>query len=150
MTNNATPNPAGRPFTLLLAEDNVGDAMIVRHALKSSEADYALHIVHDGLEALEFLHKQYPFADAPTPDLILMDINMPRMGGKECLRAIKQDPALKTLPVAMLTSSDAPDDIRECYMAGANCYLLKQFDVGAFREMLKDAVGFWSRVARVA
>lgn len=137
-------------FHILLVEDNVGDVMIIRQALKSVDVPYKLHIAHDGLEALSFLKKEDIFADKPTPNIIFLDINMPMMNGKECLREIKQTPGIQTIPVAMLTSSDAPDDIRECYTLGANCYLLKQFDVDAFRKMLKETVEFWSRVAHVA
>ncbi|MCW5589734.1 MAG: response regulator [Legionellales bacterium] len=131
------------PLEILLVEDNEGDVEMTRWALKNSQPPCHLHVVNDGAEALDFLYKNGDFANAITPDLIFLDMNMPRMKGKELLSKIKADPQLKSIPAIVLTSSQAPADILESYEHYASGYIVKPFDSQEYQNTLKQMVSFW-------
>ena len=106
-------------------------------------------MAHNGIDALDFLHKREKFADAPTPQLILLDLNMPKMDGKRFLEVVKTEAELKAIPVIMLTSSRSPSDIRACYERHASCYIVKPFDVDQFTDTVRQVVVFWSGVGQL-
>jgi two-component system, chemotaxis family, response regulator Rcp1 len=135
---------------ILLVEDNEGDVEMTERALRDGEPACRLSVVNNGLEALDFLLKRGGFASAFTPQLILLDLNMPRMDGKKFLEAIKEDSQLKTIPVVMLTSSQSPKDIRDCYERHANCYVVKPFEGKEFISAVRQIVTFWSRLSQFA
>jgi CheY-like chemotaxis protein len=131
---------------ILLVEDNEGDIALTHVAFDESGIDGTLEVAHDGLEAVERLYRRGEFADAQLPDLMLVDLNMPRMDGKELLDVVKQDEALKTIPVVMLTSSQAPGEIRDCYRRHANSYVLKPWGVEQYVEVLKQLERYWTGI----
>jgi CheY-like chemotaxis protein len=133
-------------FRILLVEDNEGDVEIVRSALEDWRDGCKLTVAYNGSEALDCL-RQGSCASS-RPDLILLDINMPGMDGKECLRRLKQDDELRPIPVSMLTSSQAPSDIIDCYRSHASCYVVKPFDGQEFISVVRRLVAFWSDTAR--
>lgn len=133
-------------FRVLLVEDNEGDVEIVRSAIEGWRDGCKLIVAYDGAEALDCLRDGD--CAGQKPDLILMDINMPRMDGKDCLKQLKQDDELRLIPVSMLTSSQAPSDILECYHSQASCYVVKPFDVREFISVVRKLIVFWSDVAR--
>jgi CheY-like chemotaxis protein len=135
-------------FNILLVEDNEGDVMIVERALDGWRDGCHLAVVSDGMQALDHLRRQGEFAGAAKPDLILLDINMPRMNGKECLKKLKQDEELKLIPVIMLTSSQAPSDIIDCYKYQASSYVLKPFNARAYVDAVRQVVTFWWDLAQ--
>ena len=132
-----------RPLEVLMVEDNQGDIEMARLALRKAATASNLSVAHDGVQGLEFLNKSAPFSEAANPDIILLDINMPGMGGKKFLELAKQDAQFKTIPVIMFTSSQAPEDIRDCYERQASCYVVKPFDLKAFTDALIEVVDFW-------
>ncbi len=134
---------------ILLVEDNEGDVEMVKLAFRDGTTTCQVWVAHDGVEALDFLHKRGKFAAVPTPQLILLDLNMPRMDGKQFLEVAKTEAELKAIPVIMLTSSQSPSDIKACYERHANCYVLKPFDVQEFAETVRQVVSFWSKGGRL-
>jgi CheY-like chemotaxis protein len=137
-------------FVILLAEDEPADAHLVKMALKENRILADLHQVVDGREALEFLRREGArFADAPRPDLILLDINMPRMDGRECLAAIKQDPTLQDIPVVILTTSDVERDVVSSYNLGAAGFVTKPVDVHDFIDVVRDIGSYWISLVRL-
>jgi two-component system, chemotaxis family, response regulator Rcp1 len=128
---------------ILLVEDSPSDAFIAKEALKRAGGTSNLHIAHDGVEALAFLRKQGDYFDAPRPDIILLDLNMPRKDGREVLAEIKSDNKFKCIPVIVLTSSSAEQDISTAYELHANCYITKPTDFSKFKDMLKSIESFW-------
>jgi len=134
---------------ILLVEDNEGDIEITGMAIKQGKLSSTLSVAHDGVEAIEYLSRQNKFADAVRPDLILLDLNMPRMDGKEFLKIAKQDEKLKSIPIIVLTSSSAPQDIQECYERYANCYIIKPFDLTKYMDIAKQIEGFWANLAQL-
>ncbi len=134
---------------ILLVEDNEGDIEMTERVLQNDQNACSVSVAHDGLEALDFLRKKGDFINASTPHLILLDLNMPRMDGKKFLETVKQDPQLMAIPVIMLTSSQSPTDIRECYERHASCYIVKPFDLQEFAETLHQVVRFWSKLGRL-
>lgn len=134
---------------ILLVEDNEGDVEMTQLAFRNSKPACNLSITHDGVEALEFLHKQGNFASAPTLQLIFLDLNMPRMDGKRFLEEIKMDANLKVIPVIMFTSSKSPKDIRECYERYASAYVVKPFEGSKFGDALRQIVIFWNELGRL-
>lgn len=137
------------PLEVLLVEDNEGDVEMTRRAFRDGKPSCHISVANDGVEALEFLHKQEKFANAPAPHIILLDLNMPRMDGKRFLEEAKSDAALKAIPVIMLTSSESPNDIRECYERHASCYVVKPFDGKKFADAVRQVVSFWSGLGRL-
>jgi two-component system, chemotaxis family, response regulator Rcp1 len=135
--------PVGRPIEILLVEDNPGDVRLTIEGLKEGKVRNNLHVARDGVEALEFLRRQGTFADAVRPDLILLDLNLPRKDGREVLSEIKSDPELKTIPVVVLTTSSAEQDVLESYQLQANCYITKPVDLEQFITVVKSIEDFW-------
>ena len=131
------------PFCILQAEDSLGDAELTRLALSESSVRHDLHHVRDGIEALQFLRGEAPYADAPRPDLVLLDLNMPRLGGHEVLTAMKHDPLLSTIPVIVLTTSAAPKDVARSYELHVNSYVRKPIDFDQFVEVMSCIERFW-------
>lgn len=128
---------------MLLIEDNPGDALLVRESMEEAGLDARLHHVADGDAALRFLRRQGEHEHAPRPDLILLDLNLPGMSGREMLAAIKGDPDFGRIPVAVMTSSSAERDIVESYELGANCYLTKPLELDRFMYVIQSAARFW-------
>lgn len=136
-----------RLVDVLLVEDSPTDRLITRAALKNAGLDGALHMVGNGIEALAFLRREPPFTEAPRPQLILLDLNMPRMDGRELLEVLKRDPRLRPIPVVVLTTSASPDDIAAAYAAQANSYITKPVDFGEFNAAMRCLEQYWFEVA---
>lgn len=134
---------------ILLVEDNAADIRLTREALRDAKILNDLHVVRDGVEAIDFLRQGPGFEDAPRPDLVILDLNLPRKDGKEVLADIKADPDLRTIPVAVLTTSAAEADILNSYDLGANCYLTKPVDLTQFLKLVQTIEDFWLGVVRL-
>ncbi|MBI4565682.1 MAG: response regulator [Planctomycetes bacterium] len=134
---------AGIPIEILLVEDNPGDARLTIEALKESKVHNNLKIAADGVEALAYLRRQGKYAEAVRPDLILLDLNLPRKDGREVLAEIKSDPHLKHIPVVVMTTSQAEQDILKSYGLYANCYIIKPLDIDRFVQVVKAIEEFW-------
>jgi CheY-like chemotaxis protein len=134
---------------VLLVEDNPGDARLTELAFKEGEVPVELDLARDGEEAMAFLRKEGRYANTDKPDLILLDLNMPKKDGREALKDIKSDPELQDIPVAILTTSEADRDILECYQMHANCYLVKPSRVEDFAELIRSTEKFWFNTARL-
>jgi len=132
---------------ILLVEDNPGDVRLVREALAESGGTSRLHTVGDGAEALAFVRREGEYADAPRPDLILLDLNLPRMDGREVLKAVKSDPETRDIPVIILTTSSAPPDIEMAYDRGANAYVRKPLGMDRLTDAASAIRDFWLRTA---
>ena len=145
MTNGKT----GRPIEILLVEDNPGDARLVKEALKDGKVLNELHVVRDGVEALDFLKREGKYADAVHPDLILLDLNLPKKGGHEVLAEIKDDPDLKRIPVVVLTVSKAEEDIMITYNLHGNCFITKPIDFDQFVHVVKAIEDFWLTIVKL-
>lgn len=137
------------PLELLLVEDNQGDVEMIKLAFRDGTPTCHIWVANDGMEALDFLHKRGKFIDAPMPQLILLDLNMPRMDGKQFLEVVKAEAELKAIPIVMLTSSQSPSDIKACYERHASCYVVKPFDVQEFSDTVQQVVKFWSNLGRL-
>lgn len=138
-----------KPIEILLVEDNPGDARLTREALAHSKVKNNLHHVRDGEEAIAFLRRQGAYTDAPTPDLVLLDLNLPRRDGREVLEDIKNDPALMTIPVVILTSSQAEEDILRSYRLHANCFITKPVDLEQLTKVVQGIEQFWFTLVRL-
>ena len=134
------------PVVILLVEDNLGDARLTREALKEGKVYSNLHWVKDGVEALDFLHQQGKHQDAPKPDIILLDLNLPKKDGREVLEEIKADQKLMRIPVVILTTSKAEEDVLRTYNLHANCYVTKPVDLDQFIKVVKSIDNFWLAV----
>lgn len=145
------PPPAARtiPIRILLVEDNPGDVVLTREGLRDARIRNELHVASDGEEALDFLFRRGAHAEAPRPDLILMDLNLPRRPGLEVLAEVKADPALQKIPVVILTSSRAEEDIVKAYAAHANCFVSKPVDLEQFLKAVRSIRDFWFEVVRL-
>ena len=130
----------GQPIQILLVEDNPGDARLTLEALKDYKVQNRLYIVNGGMEAIAFLRRKGKYADAPNPDFIVLDLNMPLMNGSQLLAEVKQDSALKHIPVAILTGSQAAEDIDRAYNLHADCYVTKPIDLEEFIMAVKSIV----------
>ena len=135
-----------KPVEILLVEDNEGDVRLTREALREGKVHNRLNVALDGVEALQFLRREPPFADAPRPDIILLDLNMPRKDGREVLEEIKADPDLRRIPVVILTTSSAEEDILKGYDLHVNCYITKPVDMDQFINVVKAIDTFWFNV----
>lgn len=138
-----------RPVEILLVEDNPGDVRLTREALKEGKVRNNLNVAQDGVEALAFLRREGKYADAVRPDLILLDLNLPRKDGREVLEEIKADPALRPIPVVILTSSQAEQDIVRAYDLHANCYVSKPVDLDQFITVVKSIEDFWFAIVKL-
>lgn len=139
----------GKTIEILLVEDNPGDVELVREALGEGKIRNELHVASDGVEAMRFLHREDEFGDANCPDLILLDLNLPKKNGREVLQEIKNDPSLKFIPVVVLTSSKAEEDIVRSYNLHANCYVTKPVDLDQFLHVVKSIEDFWLTVVKL-
>lgn len=146
---STTYTPAAAPIEILLVEDNPGDVRLTQEALAEGKIRNNLYVVGDGVEALAFLHREPPFATVPRPDLVLLDLNLPRMGGVEVLRHIKADEGLKRIPVVILTTSNAEKDIVSSYDLHANCYITKPVDFERFMQVVQQIQSFWFSIVQL-
>jgi CheY-like chemotaxis protein len=143
-------NPAdSRSIEILIVDDNQGDIRLMREALKESTLRNNLHVAEDGIEAMAFLHRQGPYQNAPTPDLILLDLNLPRKDGRQVLAEVKNDPVLQRIPVVILTTSSADQDIVDTYNLHANCYVVKPVGLNEFLRIVKAIEDFWLTIVRL-
>lgn len=143
------PDTQARPIELLLVEDNPGDVRLTREALAEGKVLTTLHVVEDGEQALAFLRREGRFAQAPRPDLVLLDLNLPRMDGREVLERIKADPSLRQIPVVVLTSSRAEEDVARTYDLHANCFIRKPVDLDQFLHVVRSVEDFWFTVVKL-
>lgn len=134
---------------VLLVEDDPGDVLMTREAFEDNKLSNRLAVVPDGVTAMEFLRKEGQYADAPTPDLILLDLNLPRMDGREVLAALKADEALRSIPVVVLTTSEAEEDVVRSYSLHANAYVTKPVDFEAFINVVRQIDDFFVEVVRL-
>lgn len=134
---------AVRLIEILLVEDNPGDVRLTREALKDAKVANTLHVVEDGVSALDFLNRRPPFTGASRPDLILLDLNLPRKNGRELLAEIKSDDRFKVIPVVILTTSQAEEDVLRAYNLHANCYITKPVDFTLFTTIVRTIEDFW-------
>jgi CheY-like chemotaxis protein len=134
------------PIDVLLAEDNPGDVTLTRKAFEKGQVANDLYVVSDGVEAMQFLRNEGPYADTPRPELILLDLNMPRMDGREVLAELGADPDLHRIPVVVLTSSSAEEDVARSYDLSANAYLTKPVDFAGFTDVVERIEDFWFSV----
>lgn len=139
----------GQPIEILLVEDNPGDVRLTMEAFKDGKVQNKLHIAKDGMEATAFLHREGKYADAPRPDLILLDLHLPKKDGYEVLAEIKEDPELKQIPVVILTSSKAEEDVLKTYNLHANCYITKPIDLEQFIMVVKSIRDFWFTIVKL-
>jgi two-component system, chemotaxis family, response regulator Rcp1 len=135
-----------RRIEILMVEDSPSDALITQEALRLAKLINGLHLVEDGVEALDFLRKRGKYANAPRPDLVLLDLNLPRKSGREVLAEVKGDEGLKTIPIVILTSSKAEADVMKAYGLHANCYVVKPVDFSTFEEVVRSISHFWFSV----
>ncbi len=137
------------PIEILLVEDNPGDVRLTQEALKEGKVNNALNVVEDGLEAMNYLQRKAPYENATRPDMILLDLNLPKMNGREVLAEIKADEDLKSIPVIILTTSDAEEDIVKTYSLHANCYIRKPVDLSQFIKVIKIIEEFWLTIVKL-
>jgi chemotaxis family two-component system response regulator Rcp1 len=138
-----------KPIDILLIEDNPGDADLAREALGNSKLHNDLCVVGDGVEAMDYLRRKGKYAQAPRPDLILLDLNLPKKDGREVLAEIKADPDLKRIPVVILTISKDEEDILKSYNLHANCYITKPIDLTQFLKVVKSIEDFWLTIVKL-
>ena len=148
MTDNSSFTN-GRPVELLLVEDNPGDARLAIEALKDAKVRNNLNWVEDGVEAMAFLRRQEKYTDAPRPDVVLLDLNLPKKDGREVLAEIKMDEDLKRIPVVILTMSRAEEDILKTYDLHANCYITKPVDLDQFIKVVGSIEDFWLTIVKL-
>ncbi len=140
---------APRPIEILLVEDSPGDVTLTIEALRDAKVANNLHIARDGEEALRFLRREGDFAEAPRPDLLLLDLNMPKMGGREVLAAMRADERFKKIPVVVLTTSQSEDDVAAVYDLAANCYVAKPVDLDQFLDVVRAIDDFWLSLVKL-
>jgi two-component system, chemotaxis family, response regulator Rcp1 len=134
---------------ILVVEDNSGDALLIKEVLKSSKIYNSLNIVKDGAEAMDFLHRKGKFTDVPHPDLILLDLNLPKLDGREVLAEIKSDDKLKHIPVVIMTTSQEEEDIIKSYQLHANCYVTKPINLDQFIKVIESIEDFWFSLVKL-
>jgi CheY-like chemotaxis protein len=145
----ASPVESPTPIEILLVEDSPGDVRLTREALREAKVHNNLHVANDGVEAISFLTQVGAHALSPRPDLILLDLNLPRMSGREVLEQIKESDDLKTIPVVILTTSAAEEDIVLSYQLHANCYITKPVDLNQFLKVVKTIDNFWLTIVKL-
>lgn len=138
-----------RPIEILLVEDNPGDVRLTLEALREGKVRNNLSVVNDGVEAMAFLRREGKYAQSPRPDLVLLDLNLPKRDGREVLADIKREPSLKRIPVVVLTTSEAESDILKTYELHANCYITKPVDLDRFITVVKSIDNFWLTVVKL-
>jgi len=143
------PMSNSEPIEILLVEDNAGDARLAQEALKENKVHNNIYHVKDGVEAMTFLRREGPYADAPVPDLVLLDLNMPRKDGREVLAEVKDDPALRLIPIVVLTTSAAERDLVKSYDLHANAYVVKPLDLDQFIEVVQAIQSFWFTIVKL-
>jgi len=148
MTDNSL-SATGRPIEILLVEDSPGDVRLIIESLKENKLRNKLDVVEDGVQALAFLHQEGRYAEAPHPDLILLDLNLPKKDGREVLAEIKADENLRRIPVVILTSSKAEEDIFKAYNLQANCYITKPMGLDQFVKVVKSIQEFWLTIVKL-
>ncbi|MBY8982526.1 MAG: response regulator [Candidatus Lokiarchaeota archaeon] len=134
---------------ILIIEDNPGDILLLKEAFKETQLHYNLHIVEDGIKALLFLKKRENYVNVPRPDLIILDLNLPKKSGYEILNEIKQERSLKKIPVLILTISSSEEDITKSYESHANCFIKKPVDMDKFINIVQGIADFWFRIAKL-
>lgn len=139
----------GKPIEVLLVEDNPGDVRLTREALKEAKVKNDLHVVYDGVEALAFLRHEGKYKDSPRPDLILLDLNLPKKTGHEVLKEIKSDDNLKRIPIVVLTVSKDEEDVMKSYNLHANCFITKPVDLNQFLNVVKAIEDFWLTIVKL-
>jgi chemotaxis family two-component system response regulator Rcp1 len=137
------------PIEVLLVEDSPGDVRLTREALKDAKVHISLHVAQDGIEAMAFLERAGTHVDAPRPDLILLDLNLPRKDGRQVLKEIKESPALRSIPVVILTTSSSEADVLQSYHLHANCYISKPVDLDGFLKVVQSIDNFWLSVVKL-
>lgn len=142
-------NSKTRPIEILLVEDNPGDIRLTQEVLKEGKIQNNLRIVENGVEAISFLHKDGKYSSAITPDLILLDLNLPKKDGREVLQDVKNDDELKKIPIVVLTTSQAEEDILNVYNLKANCYISKPVDLDEFINVVKSVEDFWLSIVKL-
>jgi len=140
---------SGQPIEVLMVEDNPGDVRLTQEALRAGKVRNNIHVLTDGVEALAFLRRQGRYADVPRPDVILLDLNLPKKDGREVLVEIKTDPGLGRIPVVILTSSEAEEDILKAYNLNANAYVAKPVDLEKFIAVVKSIEDFWLEIVKL-
>ncbi len=138
-----------KPIEILLVEDNPGDVRLTVEALKEAKVGNNLHVAEDGVEAMAFLRREGKYAEVPRPDLILLDLNLPKKDGREVLAEVKADAALKRIPVVVMTTSKAEEDILRSYDLHANCYITKPVDLDQFMAVVKSIEDFWLTIVKL-
>ncbi|EQD79184.1 response regulator [Ferrovum myxofaciens] len=141
--------PMGRPAEFLLVEDNPGDVRLTKEALAESKLYNNLNVVPDGLEALRFLRQEAPYENAPRPDVILLDLNLPKIDGREVLATIKSTPEFKRIPVVVISSSEAEADILRSYDLHVNCYVTKPVNLDQFIKVVQSIESFWLTIVKL-
>jgi chemotaxis family two-component system response regulator Rcp1 len=136
-------------FEILLVEDSPGDVRLTREALKDAKVHINLHVASDGIEAMDFLHREGKYADVPRPDMILLDLNLPKKDGRQVLEEIKESPSLKSIPVVILTTSSSDEDVMRSYQFHANCYISKPVDLNGFLKVIKSIDNFWLSIVKL-
>ena len=139
----------GRPAEILLVEDNPGDVRLTQEALKEAKVRNNIYVAMDGEDAMAFLRQEGQYAEAPRPDLILLDLNLPRKNGREVLREIKSDADMRRIPVVVLTTSRAEEDIIKAYDLNANCYVTKPVDLDQFVHVVRSIEDFWLTIVKL-
>jgi CheY-like chemotaxis protein len=140
---------AGRPIEILLIEDNPGDVDLTREMVENSKVRNVINNVSDGFEAMAYLRREHPYSAAKRPDLILLDLNLPRKDGRAVLSEIKQDTHFKDIPVVVLTTSEAESDVLKSYQLHANCYITKPVDLNKFTNIIRSIEDFWLTVVKL-
>lgn len=139
----------GHPVEILIVEDNPGDVRLMQEAMRDSKVLNQIHVVEDGVAAMAYLHREGEYDDAPCPDLILLDLNLPMKDGREVLEEIKEDTELRRIPVVILTTSGAEDDILRTYNHYANCYITKPIDLQKFIKVVRAIENFWLTIVKL-
>jgi CheY-like chemotaxis protein len=139
----------GRPVEILLVEDNPGDVRLTMEALREAKVCNRIHTAYDGMQALDFLNRKGNYANVPSPDLVLLDLNLPKKDGREVLASIKTNEKIKHIPVVVLTTSKSEEDIVKSYELQASCYVTKPVDLDQFLEVVKSISDFWLSIVKL-
>lgn len=142
-------NQVSKPINILIVEDNEGDARLIKEVLDTNKIFNSLYIVKDGVQAMDFLNKNEKYADVPSPDLIILDLNLPKKDGREVLAEIKSDDNLKKIPVVVMSTSQAQEDILKSYNLHANCFITKPIDLNQFVKVVKSIEEFWFTIVKL-